>query len=61
MFNQLLSNISLGTANFLAYAIMGLVVLFLVFGPAVTYYFWKKNQKMKESDSTETPPQASGP
>ena len=37
MLEGLLSNVPLGTANFLAYAMLLLVVFFLVFSGAVAY------------------------
>jgi hypothetical protein len=56
MFSALLSNVQLGTANFLAYTMLGLVIFFLVFGPAAAYYFWKRNKKMGAGAPTPTPP-----
>ena len=47
MIGVTLSNVPLATANTLAYGMMVLVAIFLVFGPSVTYYLWKKNRRAK--------------
>ena len=53
MFGSLLSNVPLGTANVLSYSMLVLVAIFLLSGPAITYYYWKKNRQLKS-----TPPAA---
>jgi len=54
MFGAFLSNVSLGTANFLAYIMLLLVAIFLVSGPAIAYYYWKKNKLMKAAVPTDS-------
>jgi preprotein translocase subunit SecG len=54
MFGAFLSNVSLGTANFLAYTMLLLVAIFLVSGPTIAYYFWRKNKGMKAAVPTES-------
>jgi len=44
-----LSNVSLGTANFLSYVMIVLVAAFLVSGTIVSYYYWKRIKRMKET------------
>ena len=44
-----LSNVPLGTADLLAYTMLVVVAIFLVSGPLITYYYWKKNKRMKET------------
>ena len=51
----LLSNVPPETANFLAYTMMVLVAIFLIFGPSVTYYYWRKNKKMKAAEPAPAP------
>jgi len=52
LLNGVLSNVSLGTANLLSYAMLSMVAIFLVSGPVITYYFWKKNKRMKATSPT---------
>jgi len=52
MFSSQLSNVSLGTANALADLILVLVALFLISGPSITYYYWRKNKRMKAVSPT---------
>ena len=47
-----LTSVSLGTANDLAYLMLVVVAVFLISGPALTYYYWKKNKKMKAASPT---------
>jgi len=47
MMGPFLSNVSLSTADFLAYLMVVVVAIFLISGPAITYYFWKKNKQIK--------------
>ena len=53
MFGPFLSNVSLGTADFLAYVMVAVVAIWLVSGPVITYYFWKKNKQMKAGAPTD--------
>jgi uncharacterized membrane protein len=43
----LLSNVPAGTADILSYTMLVVVAIFLLSGPAVSYYYWKKNKRMK--------------
>ena len=52
MFNSLLSNVPLGTANLLSYSMIVVVAIFLLSGPAITYYYWRKNKRMKAVSPT---------
>jgi len=52
LLNGALTNVSLSTANALAYAMLGVVAIFLLSGPVITYYFWKKNKRMKAASPT---------
>lgn len=54
----MLSTVPLATANILAYSMMLLVAIFLVFGPAVAYYYWKQNKKAKAFEPTGSPTEA---
>jgi hypothetical protein len=47
MISSLLSNVPPGTADTLAYGMLVVVAMFLLSGPAITYYFWKKNKRVK--------------
>jgi hypothetical protein len=37
------------TANTLAYAMLVVVAIFLVSGPALVYYFWKQDKKLRNA------------
>ncbi len=52
MFGSILSNVPSGTADTLAYTILIVVAIFLISGPAITYYYWKKNKQMKAAAPT---------
>jgi hypothetical protein len=52
MFDSPLSNVPLSTANLLAYAMLALVAIFLLSGLSITYYYWRKNKKMKAVSPT---------
>ena len=52
MFNSLLSNVPLGTANLLSYSMILVVAIFLLSGPAITYYYWRKIKRMKAVSPT---------
>ena len=58
MSEGLLSNVPLGTANFLAYTMMVLIAVFLVFGPTVGYYLWRKRKRMSQADTAGAPTEA---
>jgi hypothetical protein len=42
-----LTNVPLGTANILSYSMLVVVGIFLVSGPFIVYYYYKKMKKMK--------------
>lgn len=52
MFSAFLSNVSMGTANVLSYSMLLVVTVFLLFFPAVSYYFWRQSKKAKPSAAT---------
>ncbi len=52
MFSALLASVPLGTANLLAYTMLGLISLFLVTGLSIVYYFWRQSKKMKAATPT---------
>jgi len=54
LLNGVLTNVSLATANLLSYALLTMVAIFLVSGPVITYYFWKKNKRMKAASPTSS-------
>jgi hypothetical protein len=47
MMSSPLTNVPPGTAEVLSYAILVVVAIFLLSGPAITYYYWKKNKSLK--------------
>ncbi len=47
MLNSVLSNVPAGTADLLSYSMVVVVAIFLISGPAITYYYWRKNKRMK--------------
>lgn len=47
MLGAFLSNVPLGTANTLSYTMIVVVAIFLLSGPSITYYYWKKRRGMK--------------
>ncbi|MDG6900393.1 MAG: hypothetical protein JRM80_00320 [Nitrososphaerota archaeon] len=51
MLGTFLSNVSLGTADFLSYLMLVVVAIFLLSGPVITYYYWRRNKKMKATPS----------
>ena len=51
MLEPFLSNVPMTTANFLSYMMLVMVAIFLISGPSVTYYYWKKNKQMKAAPS----------
>jgi hypothetical protein len=52
MLSSLLSNVPPGTANTLSYAMLVMVAIFLLSGPSITYYYWRKNKRMKAAAPT---------
>ena len=52
MTGSFLSNVPLGTANTLSYLMVVVVAIFLISGPAITYYYWRKTKRMKAVPST---------
>jgi preprotein translocase subunit SecG len=52
MLRSLFTNVSPGTADVLSYAMLLVVAIFLLSGPAIAYYYWKKSKRMKEASST---------
>ena len=52
MLSSPLTNVPAGTADFLAYTMIVVVAIFLLSGPIVTYYFWRKNKKIKAASPT---------
>jgi uncharacterized membrane protein len=47
MFSSPLSNVPLSTANTLSYVMLAVVAIFLLSGTSITYYYWRKNKRMK--------------
>ncbi len=52
MFSPLATNVPLGIADILSYTMLVVVAIFLISGPAITYYYWKKNKRMKAASPT---------
>lgn len=52
MISSILSNVPLSTANLLAYIMLVLVAIFLITFPSITYFFWRKNKRMKAASPT---------
>ncbi len=52
LFNSALTNVPLGTANFLSYLMLVMVAVFILSGTVATYYYWRKNKKMKAASPT---------
>ena len=52
MLGTFLSNVPLSTANMLSYTMIVVVAIFLLSGPAITYYYWKKSKRMKAASPT---------
>ena len=42
-----MSNVPPEVATFLAYTMLAVVAVFLTFGPAVVWYYWRKNKAAK--------------
>ena len=43
----LVTNVPAGTADVLSYTKLAVVAIFLASGPAIVYYYWRKNKKLK--------------
>ena len=54
MFGSFLSNVPIGTANILSYSMLIVVAIFLISGPSITYYYWKKSRQMKAAAPTDS-------
>ena len=52
MIGSVLTNVPAGTANFLSYTMLVVVAIFLISGPIITYYYWRKNKRMKAASPT---------
>ena len=52
MLPTFLSNVPPGTADALSWSMLIVVAVFLISGPAITYYFWKQNKKAKAVSAT---------
>jgi len=48
----LLTNVPASTANLLSYTMLLVVAIFLISGPAISYYYWKKNKQSKAAQPT---------
>lgn len=47
-----MTNVPLSTANVLSYAMLIVVAVFLLSGPSITYYYWKKIKKTRAASPT---------
>lgn len=45
LFTAFLTNVSPATANTLAYAMLGVVAVFLISGPIITYIYYRKSKR----------------
>jgi uncharacterized membrane protein len=52
MTGPMLSNVPPATADVLSYFMLVVVAIFLLSGPAITYYYWKKNKRLKTASPT---------
>lgn len=52
MYGLFLSNVPISTANLLSYTMLVVVAIFLISGPSITYYYWRKNKQMKAAAPT---------
>ena len=52
MLNAALTNVPLSTANSLSYLMLVVVAIFLLSGTSLTYYYWRKNKRMKAASPT---------
>jgi len=51
----MLSNVSLGTANILAYLMLVVVAVFLLSGPAIYYFFSRKRKQEVKAEPAASP------
>ncbi len=47
MISSVLTNVPVGTADILSYTMIVVVAIFLISGPAITYYYWRKMKRTK--------------
>jgi len=52
---SMLSNVSLGTANILAYLMLVVVAVFLLSGPAIYYFFSRKRKQEVKAEPAASP------
>ena len=52
MLSSTFSNVPAGTANILAYAMFAVVAVFLLSGPLVVYYYYRKVKRVKAAAPT---------
>ncbi len=52
-----LSNVSPATSATLAFVMLGIIVVSLVAGPALVYFYWNKLRKAKVNPAAATPAQ----
>jgi len=52
LIEPLVTNVSAGTADVLSYVMLLVVALFLISGTLASYYYWRKNKKMKAASPT---------
>ncbi len=51
MIESALTNVPTGTADMLSYTMIVVVAIFLISGPAITYYYWRKMKRMKAAST----------
>ena len=54
MISSVLTNVPSSTADLLSYAMLVVVAVFLVSGPIITYYYWRKIKRTKVVSPTAT-------
>lgn len=52
MIGSALTNVPMSTANLLSYFMLVLVAIFLLSGTALSYYYWRKNKRMRAASPT---------
>jgi uncharacterized membrane protein len=52
MLKALATNVPLGTADILSWAMLVVVAIFLLSATGITYYYWKKDKKSKAAPAT---------
>jgi uncharacterized membrane protein YedE/YeeE len=52
LIESFLTNVPLGTANLLSYAMIVVVAIFLISSSAIVYYYWRKMKRMKAASPT---------